>query len=325
MRSIRLIAGIAVLTSGWACGSLDVPNLNAPSVAGLGPDATPSAIATAVQGLIAGTRSSATGIVGTLGAYGREGMNLDPSNPQGAFNTYQLLDQDAWSGTWLSSYRNMAQANLILASLGGVAGLTDQQKEGIRGFAKTVKAIDLYQVIVALDVAGAALDAPDDPAGPLPPIATRAQVYQRILQLLEEGKTHLQAGGSGFAFGLPAGFTGFTTPADFLKFNRAYKARIEVMVGNYPAALTALGESFLSTSAPVTLGVYHNFSTNSGDAANSLYDPTTHQRFAHPSIWPDAKLKPDGTKDNRVLAKVAPIPPLNRTGFTVSEKMTVYN
>jgi hypothetical protein len=188
-----------------------------------------------------------------------------------------------------------------------------------------MKAVVLFQVIRATDVAGAAPDAPDDPIGSLPPIQSKTEIYQRIAQLLDSARTHLQAGGASFAFTLPPGFTGFDTPATFLTFNRGFKARLDVFAGNFATALTDLNASFLNTAAPLTLGTYFNFSSNSGDLPNGLYDPTTHQRYAHPSIWAGAQNKADGTKDNRVLAKVAPITPLNRSGFTVSEKMTVYN
>ena len=95
---------------------------------------------------------------------------------------------------------NFASLNGVYGSKYGVA--YNAAKEGIRGFAKTLKAIALYQVIIATDVAGAALDAPDDPTGTLLPIVTKAEVYQRMVQLLDEAKTHLQAGGASFAFGL---------------------------------------------------------------------------------------------------------------------------
>ena len=331
MLSIRHVPLVAAFLWLGACKALDVPDLNYPSVDQLGPGASVAAITTAVQGLLSVPRygivgaGSVTATVSTLGGYGREGMNLDPSNPQGSVSTYVVIDPDAWYDPWLSSYKTMAQANVILKALPDVAGLTAAQKEGIAGFVQTMKAVVLFQVIRATDTAGAAPDAPEDPLGPLPPIQSKAQIYQRIAQLLDSAQTHLQAGGAAFAFTLPPGFTGFDTPMTFLTFNRGYKARLDVFAGDFTTALADLGASFLSTAAPLTLGTYFNFSTNSGDLPNGLYDPTTHQRYAHPSIWAGAQNKPDGTKDNRALAKVAPIPPLTRSGFTVSEKLTVYN
>src|SRR3990172_13366430 len=85
-------------------------------------------------------------------------------------------------------------------------------------------------------------------------VASKAEVFARIVQLLEEGSTHLQAAGTAFSFGLSDGFAGFDTPATFLQFNRALRARVAVYLGNYADALTALGLSFLNTGAPLTLG-----------------------------------------------------------------------
>src|SRR6266480_1463773 len=187
MQSTRCLPLVVALLTASACKTLDVEDLNYSSVDQLGPGASVASITTAVQGLLSVPRygiigaGTVTASVATLGGYGREGMNLDPSNPQGAVSTYVVIDPDTWYDPWLSSYKTMAQANVILKALGGVAGLTAAQKEGISGFAQTIKAVVLYQVIAATDVAGAAQDAPDDPTGALPPIAPRPVIYQRIL------------------------------------------------------------------------------------------------------------------------------------------------
>src|SRR5207245_167656 len=114
-------------------------------------------------------------------------------------------------------------------------------------------------------------------ATPPAPIASKANVYARIIQLLEEARTHLLAAGGAFPFTSNPGFAGFTTPATFLQFNRAIKARVDVYMGNYATALVDLNDSFLDTTKPLTLGTYHWYSTNSGDQTNTLYDPTARQ------------------------------------------------
>jgi hypothetical protein len=84
-------------------------------------------------------------------------------------------------------------------------------------------------------------------------------------------------------------------------FNRALLGRVEVYRGNFAAALTALGESFLSTAAPLDLGVYHSYGGGSGDKALTLVNPTI---SAHPSIETDAEQQPGGEPDARFLGKV---------------------
>ncbi|MBI4501905.1 MAG: RagB/SusD family nutrient uptake outer membrane protein [Gemmatimonadetes bacterium] len=321
-RVLLALVGLAVAS---ACKNLDVPNLNAPAIGDLETVPTRSGVATAVQGLVDELRSNQGGVVATFGAFGREGYNLDPSNPQAPANIYVRLDQDAGGGFWTTAYRMLRQGKVVLSATDKVADLTAAEKEGIRGFTKTLEALALLYNIMAMDQSGAALDVNAQTGDPLPDIKSKAEVYTRILQLLDEAATNLNAAGSSFAFGLPPGFAGFNTPATFLKFNKAIRARANIYTKNYTGALTDLAASFLSTTAPLTLGVYLDFSTGTGDAANPIYDPTTRQRFAHPSILRDAQLQADGvTRDTRATSKVAPIDSIIRHGFPVSEKLTVY-
>src|SRR4029079_2510086 len=162
----------------------------------------------------------------------------------------------------------------------------------------------------------------DNPA----PIVAKAAVLTQIATLLDDGLTALNAGGTAFPFSLSPGFTGFTTPADFAKFNRALKARVAAYQGNYATVLTALNGSFISTTAPLTLGAYHSYSTGSGDTPNALFDPSGRAILAHPSIVTDAENKPDGTPDARLLAKVAQLPdPHTVQGVTSDRVFSIYN
>src|SRR6267142_1082477 len=118
MRSIIAAAAlIGMFAAG--CKNLAVKDLNAPSLGDLETGTTRSGIAAAVQGLVAETRTNAGGLVATYGAFGREGYNLDPSNPQNAANVYNVLDQDINVG-WVTAYRTMKQGNTILGALDAV-------------------------------------------------------------------------------------------------------------------------------------------------------------------------------------------------------------
>jgi starch-binding outer membrane protein, SusD/RagB family len=139
-----------------------------------------------------------------------------------------------------------------------------------------------------------------------------------VVNLLEQAKTELQAGGSAFPFGLPSGFTGFNTPGAFLTFNRALLARVEVYRANYAGALTALSESFINPSLPLQLGVYMNYGTGAGDLANPLsIDPQAGENFGHPSLETGAQLQVDGvTRDQRFVDKIVKRAPLTNNGLT---------
>jgi len=271
------------------CGEIDVANPNNPSVDGLvqSPNATSaSALAT---GLLRGTRANVAEGIRWLGAFGREGYPMSVTGASLPGSVRDPLNGNGFPGNVLYAdpYRNIRSANLLLAAISDVGAWSDAQKEAARGFAKTIQAYDFLQVIVTRDVFGAPLDVGIDPTAPPAPIATKAQVYARIATLLDEARGHLQAGGTAFPFPLTSGFSGFNTPATFLRVNRALRARAAVYTDNWQVALTALSESFISTTAPLTLGAYHVFSTNSGDITNPNFRPDL--LFAHP---PDCGPRP---------------------------------
>jgi hypothetical protein len=180
----------------------------------------------------------------------------------------------------------------------------------------TVKALELLTVIRTVDQSGAALDAATSPSGPLPPIVSRSEVYGYIVSLLDSAQTQLQAAGPTFAFTLGAGFAGFNTPATFLSFNRALRARADVDMTNYAQALTDLSASFLDVTKPMFYGPFNTYSTVAGDAQNPLYEAQPRVWYAHPSLMAKAQRRADGTLDNRVVAKVKAIPAITRAGIT---------
>jgi hypothetical protein len=324
-------AAILTLLLSGGCNELNVPDFNNLDLGDLETNPTPAKIAQAAQGMLIGARvqmGEQNGYVSLLGILGRESYNFDPADPR--FITEMLIGpldggSPAFGGNLFEfPYRNIRNGNTLLAAVDAVAGLTDEQREATRGFVKTIQALDYLDVINTRDELGAPIDVGRDPTGEPAPIATKDQVFAHIVQLLDEGSVHLQAGGSSFPFGLSDGFANFATPASFLTFNRALKARVEVYRGNYAAALEALDASFLDRDAPLTLGAYHSYSTRSGDLQNQLFDPTGRAILAHPSIITDAQLGPDGTPDART-SKVAPLPePRTVQGITTDLVFTIY-
>ncbi|MEO8452639.1 MAG: RagB/SusD family nutrient uptake outer membrane protein, partial [Gemmatimonadota bacterium] len=152
---------------------------------------------------------------------------------------------------------------------------------------------------------GAVVDVPDDPTAAPGPIVSKADVYTRINQLLDQAKTDLAAAGGSFSFPLGTGFAGFSTPATFLTFNRGLRARSAVYMDDFAGALTALQESFVSTNGSLTNGVYHVFGTGSGDVTNLLFDPNGDQRLmANPNLIAEAQLRADQTPDLRAVQKI---------------------
>ncbi len=325
MNRIKILAVLLPLLASAACGrDLNVPDLNQGSLNGLQSNPSASGIATAAQGLLVGLRASAGDNVVLLGIMGREGYDLDPSNPEAPTQFYRNVSEDLAATIWEDTYSNMRQEDIILGALPKVPGLTDAQREATRGFVETIQAIDLLYTIEAVDDAGAAVDINPDPTGTPEPIVPKAQVYTRIDSLLDDALTHLGKGDA-FPFNLGPGFTGFNTPASFATFNRAIRARADIFQQDYSSALKDLAASFLDTTQPLTLGTYHIYSENSGDQLNPIFDALPRQRFPHASLWAGAQLRADGSKDLRAQAKLKPVSPFARFGYTVSENFEIYN
>jgi len=314
--AVTLAAG-AVLATAVACKDVTVPNYNNGSLEQLTDKPDAATVNNAIVGMMISLRGRVGTEVSSLGILGKESYNLDQAEPR---NVLSYLQGPIEPGgfvqdlEWTTGYRNLRQGVTILTAADKVADFTAPQREGIRGFVKTIMAMELLTQVRIRDVAGIMVDISADPAAPLGAIVSKDDAMTRISALLDEAKVHLQAAGTTFVFPLHTGFTGLSapaafTPADFLKFNRAIKARNEVYRKNWAAALTAIGESFIDVSngSATTLqkGVYHVYITVSGDAINGLFDPTPTRLYVHPSILNGAQTRANGSPDLRLTNKTA--------------------
>ncbi len=310
-----------------------VPDLNNPGLESLERDPTRSAVIDAVQGLMIGSRtgvSRQTGFVNHLGTLGRESLTFDNSDPRyfdemlaGLLNA----GNGAFGGSgWAPRYANIRNANIVLNALDKVTALSSAEIEGIRGFAKTLQALDLLMVLDMRDANGIVVDVNRPLDAELAPFVSREDGMAAIVALLDEARGHLSSAGGSFVFKLSPGFDGFDTPASFLKFNRALAARVEVYRENYNAALTALGSSFVMLGGDLDTGVYYSFGTGSGDATNGLFQGADPQIVAHPTVRTDALHKADGSLDDRVARKTALLatPKTDPRGVTSNVRFTHY-
>ena len=233
--SITGVTLLAVLAAG-ACKSLDIPDYYAPSLTSLEQGATLPQVSVAAVGLVAFSRDVQAGLASGNGTYladlgqqGREGIRLDPSNPQNVLDNFVGGARGPASGGWNNMYRSIRQANVLISAIPSATGMTDAEKEAVLGFAKTMKALTFQRLNNAWDASGQPIAVDVSTASGNPAVASNAEVKAYIVQLLDEAKVHLLAGGSGFPFGLGPGFVGFNTPATFLTFNRALRARAAIL------------------------------------------------------------------------------------------------
>jgi hypothetical protein len=307
-------AGIIAALAIAAC-DLDVPDLNSPGLGELQDTPTAALVNTACTGLFIGGRrnvAAETGYVVELGILGREAYNFDNATPlyvteliAGTLNRGSPFGGNFWAGP----YTNIRVANIILAGIDKVAEFSDHDKAAIRGFAHTMQAIDLLEVIDTHDTNGAVIDTDRALTQSLGAIVDKPTALAAIAKLLDDGALDLASGGAAFTFAVASGFHDadpaltLDTPAGFLKFNRAVRARVAAYSQDYPTALTALSASFLDDASPVIplgLGAYYTFSTKSGDATNELINKNI---YVHPSVAAEAMMN-GATVDARLTAKV---------------------
>jgi hypothetical protein len=306
-----------VLLAGCNADRLNVPSFNDPAV---GPSDRPL-LQNLASGIVAEQRGGMAGLVSNIGIFGRESYNYTGSEPRNVtffLSTFPLDNSGFTNGQWDPRFRNIRNALNFNVVVDGAGFLTEGEKNAARGFANTMRALDLYYVIATRDSLGAptAVDLVNNSAQPF---VNRDSVYRYISGTLDQANQQLQtAAATPFPFTLPAGFAGFNTPATFRQFNRALAARIQVYRGTlgcgatcFTAALAALNESFINAAAGADLrrGVYHTYSTASGDALNGLNNAVSPDVLAHPSIRPDAQLQANGQPDARLTAKVRTISP----------------
>jgi len=308
-----------------ACSDLTVPDLNNPSVSDLTENPTAAVIATATQGLLATTRDNVASMVEFLGPMGREGyaMSQDGAELVGIVATPLNGANFPGNTLWGTPYEAVRNANLILAAVDAVTGLSDDHKAGIRGFTKTLQAYNFLNIIVTRDKYGAPIDVGGDATGDPAPFASKAEVYSHIIQLLDDGQQDLQAAGSSFAFDVTSGLSDFSTPAEFLEVNRALRARVAAYTEDWQGVLTALQASFIDTTRSLDYGAYHTFSTNAGDQVNPLNDPSFF--YAHTRIRADAQQRGDGSLDLRAQNKVREVASFTVSGVTSNLVFTIYD
>jgi starch-binding outer membrane protein, SusD/RagB family len=323
----RSLAALALLVAAGACDELTIPDYNNPSVEEFVNNPTPGAVRAAATGLQIGARAGLTertGYVALLGVVGRESYILDSSDPRYVSELLQgpLTASGAFgSGMWTQRYANIRNANLLLAALENVEGFSAEQEAAIRGWAKTWQALDFLLVINTRDLNGAPIDVAGDASTPAP-FATRTAVFQNIVTLLDEGRAQLQAGGAAFPFPIGRGLDAFDTPATFLQFNRALRARVAVYLGDYATAITLFPQTFLNLGADLDLGAYHTYASSEGQG-NELSSTFI---YARPALVADAETQSGSAAlDRRVLEKVGTHPsPRSQQGVSSDRQFLLY-
>ena len=299
IRQLAVTALPAVALLGVGCSDPMIPDYNNPQL----PSVIPSKdqLQNQVTGLVAGDREQHAFFILVLETMGRDAYRIDGADPRyiqmplGQFSPGAFLVDF----TWNSTYRTILGAQRLSQGVEGSPVFTAQEKAASQGFARTIQGLQYIKAIETRDSLGIPIASG---TGAIDPIICKPAVLTYISALLDSAATNLAAGGSTFPFTLPSGFAGFTTPATFLQFNRALAAKVHIYRGfaayktagnpvnatELNAALTALDASFYSaTPANFRVGLYHTFSTASGDLQNGNFNLAVYR--ANPKVLSEAE------------------------------------
>lgn len=300
--SVLLIALALAFTT--SCSFDEQVDPNNPSLEGVLTDASVNQLNNLVVGVESAMRNSLSIQTTGSGTMARE-LYLFDADPR---NTGDLLgangsnlDNNSFYSTapWAGRYRAIKNANILLQSVENTSSVTDAQKAGYRGFAKTIIAYELIEILKSYDRARIDVADPNN----LGPILGFSEALSAVRSLLDDAQTDLNGAGSDFAFAL-AGFSGFDSPSTFGQFNRAVAATAAIYAGDGSAALTALSGSYFDLNGDLTVGPKHVFSLSAGDFTNGLFkivDNNGDQIIVHDSFINEAEAGDTRVTDKTVI------------------------
>ena len=274
--NIKTIAIISFMIPLFAlmvsCTFEEVVDPNGPSVNGVLKNASKGQLNELVVGIESTSRNGIGNEATSNGALARE-LYLFNAEPR---NTGDLLGKDGLTldnnsfysvGSWNGNYRCIKNINLLIEATSNTDAVNENEKNGYLGFAKTMMAEEMIQILKSY--AKARLDVADPEN--LGPIVDLDEGRARVRTLLDEAQQHLSNAGNSFAFKLSTGFTDFNVPSTFSKFNRALAGTAAVYDGDGGAALTALSNSYLDLAGSLTIGPKHIFGLGGGDQGNTVF------------------------------------------------------
>ncbi len=263
-------------------------NPNSPTIEDYLKNASKDQLNGLVSGALSGMRNNEGIYLDAVGVMGREIYRFSNADPRyvtellGSGSTTLNNTGFYITNPWASRYRAVKNCNVLIEAATNSTLISDQERKGYLGFAKTLKAYELLMNLNLTYSNGIRVDVADQ--NNLGPILSYDQSITAIGALLDEAKTDLT--GATVAYTLTPGFTGFADANGFIKFNRALAARVDVYRKQWATALTDLGLSFFDINGDINLGVSEQFSTGSGDQLNPAYfdqNSNGEVRLAHPS------------------------------------------
>jgi len=326
MRQYLGAAALAVVAASCRQSDIEITNPNSALAGAVASD--PTALQLLATGLLIDQRGTRQAQITNTGTLGREMYTYTPNEGRNTTNYLvgivvggqQKLDPAGFAtGSWGGEYGALRDIFNFKNTIGKSAALSTAQKSAALGFAETIEAQMLLELLQTRDTLGVIVEIRANPFELLP-FVSRDSGYKYVLSTLDDAATKLAAGGAAFPFNLTPGYgagvagANFTTPSGFALFNRAIKARAAANYATagggsaaWQAALTALSASFLNagatTRAAFDVGPYETYAP-SPDTPNGLTQATNTTLYAHMSFQTDVQLKASGAPDDRYTAKI---------------------
>lgn len=285
-----------------SCSFDEIVDPNGPSVDGVLNGASKGQLNELVVGVESTMRNGIAIETTASGTIARELwlFDADPRNTGDLLGKNGIdLDNNSFYSTaqWAGNYRAIKNAYLIIEGANNTDAVTEAERNGYLGFAKTIIGYEMIQIIKSYGQARIDVTDPDN----LGPIVSAQEALTFVRGLLDEANSNLSSAGSSFEFSLSSGFNGFDSPSSFAEFNRAVAGMAAVYDGDGSSALTALNNSFLDLNGDLNVGPKHIFGLGGGDQSNGLFKvdgENGDQIIVHPSWIADAE-----AGDSRVSSK----------------------
>ena len=296
-RITMLVASVALLGAcGESTGVSDLNNVSAETIKG---GLNPATGQLLVTGMLNQYRNSAIGNYITFPeTMARDAYRLDKAEPRYVSEIIGSVQPDAGAftgqGVFGGFFVGIRSANTLIAAVKNAddaSGINAAGRSGLLGIARTIKAINYWNVMEMRDSIGMPIDLDRDINAVPAPWMCKQNVLAYVSALLDSAATDLGAAGGAFPVSLPSGYRAIAgTPAGFLKFNRGMKAKVEIYRGlsrqggtgatGFNNAVAALNASFMQssdlTAAGLAQGVYETYSTAAGETTSSLVDNALH-------------------------------------------------
>jgi len=269
----------------------DVGNPNGPSLEDFERTTTLEDLKLVAVGMEAALKTDVSYYNDEVGIIGREVIDLSGVDPRYTGELLGAAGGPLDPGGFLTTrpysrrYQAVRVGQILIDAMETTeATLTDKDKNGFIGYAKTLQA---YQELLNANMQyqnGLRSDVSDpDNLGEF--VSYDANM-ENIASKLNEAYTLLMDSEDNFKFNLTSGFSGFDTPETFAKFNRALSARVSLYQGNNAKALTDLGNSFYDMGSGFYIGAYHSYNAADG-GLNPMYH--TDNFMANPAFIADAE------------------------------------